>query len=191
VLLFSILLTPAFGIAGVYAANVLNGVAAVVIILAYAWIKNREFPRTMEKLMVIDKGFGVPADSRIDVAVRSMDEVVGVSRRVHELCQRKGIDARRTYLAALVVEEMAGNVVKHGFSKDKKAHCAEIRVSCKGDALILRIKDDCKPFNPEEYRRMMHPEDPTKNVGIRLVFSLSKDIRYCNILGMNALTIKI
>jgi anti-sigma regulatory factor (Ser/Thr protein kinase) len=88
-----------------------------------------------------------------------------------------------------MVEEMAGNIVSHGFRKDQKHHSADLRISFKNQDLILRIKDDCIPFDPSERREMMDPEDITKNIGIRMVFSLARDVQYQNILGLNALTI--
>ncbi len=43
---------------------------------------------------------------------------------------------------------MAGNVVEHGFTKDKKRHAIDLRVTVKDSDVILRIKDDCVPFDP-------------------------------------------
>ena len=67
----------------------------------------------------------------------------------------------------------------------------DLRIACKNQGLILRIKDDCVPFDPSERRKIVDPEDITKNIGIRMVFSLTGDIQYQNILGMNALTIRL
>ena len=88
-----------------------------------------------------------------------MEEVVLTSRKVQEFCNKKGIDARRSYYAALMVEEMAGNIVSHGFSKDNKKHSVDLRVSYKNQELILRIKDDCVPFDPVERRKIISPDD--------------------------------
>ena len=143
----------------------------------------------MTELMVISPKFGVCQKDRLDITVRSMEEVVLVSRKVQNFCTEKGIDSRRSYLAALMVEEMAGNIVLHGFSKDRKQHSVDLRIAWKNQDLILRIKDDCIPFDPSERRKIVTPEDITKNIGIRMVFSMAKEIQYQNILGMNALTI--
>ena len=35
----------------------------------------------------------------------------------------------------------------------------DIRVVCKADDLILRVRDDCVPFDPEERSRIVDPED--------------------------------
>lgn len=182
------LLIPLLGMNSVYWANVINGIVTTLIVLGYAWIRNRRFPKTMAELMVIPEAFGVRPEDRLDITVRSMEEVVGVSRQVQNFCQEKGIDSRRSYFAALMVEEMAGNIVSHGFRKDNKRHSADLRIAYKK---ILRIKDDCIPFDPNERRKMVDPDDITKNIGIRMVFSLTRDIQYQNILGMNVLTIRL
>lgn len=185
------LLIPFMGMNSVYWANVINGIITTLIIVGYAWIQNKHVPRNMSDLMVIPKEFGVPHTDRLDITVRNMGEVVFTSRNVQDFCLEKGIDARRSYYAALMVEEMAGNIVSHGFSKDRRKHSVDLRISYKDQELILRIKDDCVPFDPAEQRQIIAPEDPVKNIGIRIVFSLAQDIRYQNILGMNALTIRL
>ena len=188
---FSALLVPSLGINGVYIANVLNGLAVLSVFLLYAWIKNRHLPRNMEELMVIPKNFGVPKEDRMDLTVQSIEEVVQISRRVQEFCLERGIPEKEAMFAALFMEEMAGNVVDHGFTKDRKKHTVDIRVSHKGEDVILRIRDDCVPFDPGERQKIADPDDPVKNVGIRMVFRMAKEVEYQNILGLNVLTIRI
>ena len=189
--LFTALLIPWLHMNSVYVANVLNGFFVLLVFLGYAWLKNRHFPRSMEELMVIPKNFGVPEEERIDITVRSVDEVVTVSRRVQEFCRQRGIDSKNAYYAALFLEEMAGNVVEHGFTKDTKQHTVDIRVAHKDGQVILRIRDDCVPFDPGERQKIASPDDPVKNIGIRMVYRMAKDIEYQNILGLNVLTIRI
>ena len=188
---FSALLTSTMGVSGVYVANVLNGIVVALVFFGYAWIKNKHFPRNMEELMVIPDGFGADQDERIDLSVRDMGEVVEVAKQIQAFCISKSIDSRRAYLAGLAMEEMAGNVVEHGFSKDSKSHTVDVRVTHKGDDVILRIKDDCIPFSPAEQQKLAEKEDITSNIGIRMVFRTASDIQYQNILGLNVLTIRI
>lgn len=188
---FTALMIGWLGINSVYVANVLNGVVCILAIVGYAWMKARRFPRNMEQLMVIPRDFGAEADARIDITVRNMDEVLMVSRLITDFCRRRGIDERRAYLASLCMEEMAGNIVDHGFTKDKKDHSIDIRVVHKGDDVILRIRDDCVPFDPNARKALTDPNDFMKNVGIRMVFKIARDIEYQNILGLNVLTIRI
>ena len=187
---FSAILIPLIGIKGVYWANVLNGVVTTLIIIGYAYLKNKRIPKNMSELMVIPEDFGVPKEECLNFSLRSMDEVVRISEKVMDFCKEKGIDRRRSYFAGLFIEEMAGNIVDHGFHKDKKKHSVDVRVAFKDDTLILRLKDDCVPFDPASRRSIVDPEDITKNIGIRMVYSIARDISYQNMLGLNVLTVK-
>lgn len=189
--LFSALLIPRLGIDGLYYANILNGVVILLIFFIYACIKNKKIPTDMFELMVIPENFGVRPEERMDMTVRSMEEVVTISQRVQAFCAERGIDARRSYLAGLAMEEMAGNIVEHGFAGDNRSHSIDVRVVHKDDDIILRLRDDCKPFDPETMNRIAEGDDAGANIGIRMIFRILKDVEYQNILGMNVLTMKI
>ena len=188
---FTALLIRFIGMNSVYVANVLNGIATTLVIVGYSWLKNKHVPRNMEELMVIPDGFGAPESERMDLSVKSMDGVVSIAEQVQRFCLEHGIDRQRTYLAGLSMEEMAGNIVEHGFTKDNKSHSIDVRVVHKDDDMILRIKDDCVPFDPGERQKLAEDNDVTKNIGIRMVFRIARDVQYQNILGLNVLTIRI
>ena len=141
--------------------------------------------------MVIPDGFGAPESERMDLSVKSMEGVVSIAEQVQRFCLEHGIDRQRAYLAGLSMEEMAGNIVEHGFTKDNKSHSIDVRVVHKDDDMILRIKDDCVPFDPGERQKLAEDNDVTKNIGIRMVFRIARDVQYQNILGLNVLTIRI
>ncbi len=188
---FTFILIPFLGMNGVYAANILNGIVCAVFPLLYSCVRRKRFPGNMEEAMDIPDSFGAAEDDRIDIAVHNMDEVVTVSEKISSFCREKGIDRRRSFHAALCLEEMAGNVVVHGFPKDNRKHTADIRLVKKNDDLILRIKDDCPAFDLAERRSIMDPEDKTRNIGIRIVYGAAKDIQYQNIFGLNVTTLRI
>lgn len=56
--------------------------------------------------------------------------------------------------------------------------------------LILRLRDDCRRFDLVERYRMMNPDDPTKNVGLRIVFASADDVSYSSALDMNNVCVK-
>ncbi|MBO4289852.1 MAG: ATP-binding protein [Lachnospiraceae bacterium] len=188
---FTALLIRWLGINSAYVANVLNGIVTTAVIVGYSWIQNRKLPKNMEELMVIPEDFGAAADERMDLTVRSVEEVVCIAEQVQNFCLDRGVSRRGAYMAGLFLEEMAGNVVEHGFTKDDKKHTVDIRVVHKNEDVILRIKDDCVPFDPGERQKMAESDDIMKNIGIRMVFRMAKDVQYQNILGLNVLTIRI
>ena len=194
VVLCSLFLIPAMAptMNGLYLANILNGFICFALIFVYAWIERKRVLKDMEGLLAIPDDFGADDDQRLDITVREMPEVLDVSRRVIAFCRERGIDPTRSNYAGLALEELATNVVSHGFVKDnKKHHSADIRVVHLEDGILLRIRDDCVPFNPSDRAQMLTPDDPVKNIGIRLVFKIAKEVRYQNLLGLNVLTVWI
>lgn len=190
VVAFSALLMPAMKLNGLYVANVLNGLIAPVFVLIYACIYNKRFPKNIDELMSMPPTFGVPVYGRIDIAVHDMESVIGISGTLQEFCEKSHIDKRRAFYASLCLEEMVGNVIEHGFTKDKKKHSVHVCVACKRETLIMSVKDDCVPFNIEQRLKMIDKNDVAKNIGIRLVSGIASSIHYQNILGMNVLTIR-
>ena len=188
---FTWLLLPPLGINGLYAANVLNGVTSFLIIVIYAMIVKKKFPTSLNDLLAMPDTFGVPHDSRIDITIRTLEEAEAISVKVQDFCLSRGIDKRKSYFASLAIEEVATNMVLHGFIKDKKNHSVDIRVACKGEEVIIRIKDDCIPFDPADKLAILNStEDPARNIGIKMVFKIAKNIKYNNIFGLNVHTIK-
>lgn len=185
------LLIRSLGLNSVYVANILNGAVTTPVILGYARLKKKRFPRNMDELMVISEDFGAPESERMDLGIRSKEDVVSIAERVQRFCLERGIDKRRAYRAGLSMEEMAGNIVDHGFTKDAKPHSVDVRVVHKNHDVILRLKDDCVPFDPGERRKLTEGDDVTKNIGISMVFRIARDVQYQNILGLNVLTIRI
>ena len=141
--------------------------------------------------MAIPERIGVGPEDRIDISVTEIGEVAYVARQISEFCKQRGIDARRSFIASLCMEEMAGNIVEHGFTKDKKQHSADIRVVHKDDTVILRIRDNCVAFDPAERLRIMKEGKNGKNFGIKLVYGIATEVTYQNLLGLNVLTMRI
>ena len=141
--------------------------------------------------MVIPESFGVGEEDRISLSLHSMEEVIRISQTIQNFCLEKGIDRRRSYLAGLCMEEMAGNVVAHGFTADRKKHSVDVRVVYRDNGLILRLKDNCVAFDPAARREIVDPEDMTKNIGIRMVYGIAGSVSYQSVLGLNVLTVTL
>ena len=191
VVVCSLFLIPAMQMNGLYLSNILNGFICAAVIIVGAWIALKRFPRSLEDMMAIPERIGVGPEDRIDISVTEIGEVAYVARQINDFCRQRSIDARRSYIASLCMEEMAGNIVEHGFIKDKKHHSADIRVVHKDDTIILRIRDNCIAFDPAERLRVMEADKNGKNVGIKLVYAIATEVTYQNLLGLNVLTMRI
>lgn len=190
-----LVLAPLYGTMGIWAAHVVNGIITTLIIIVYAWIVNGKMPRSVTDLLTMPDSFGVPDDMRLGIIINDSRDISNMSVRISDFCKNHGIDHRRAFYASLCMDEMAANVVEHGFDDGAK-HYVEVRVVYKAggnkeDELLLRIKDDCRPFDPKEKLALINPDDLTKNIGLRMVSKLAKTMSYTNILGLNVLTITI
>ena len=192
VTVLSLFMIPLMKMNGLYLANILNGVICLVVIILFSWKARGAFPKNIKNLMAIPKSFGAAKTDKLDVTVRSIRDVTNVSQQIIAFCEGLGVDQKRAFYAGLSMEEMAANIVQHGFTKDrKKVHSVDIRVIYSNDKMLLRLRDDCRPFDPADRAGLISEEDPCRNIGIRLVFQIAESVQYQNLLGLNVLTIRI
>lgn len=124
-------------------------------------------------------------------SISSMDDVVGLSRRIGPFCKNFGIDDKRSFYVSLCVEELAGNIVEHGFPCGSSQHNCSVRLLVKDGSLMLRFRDDCRYFNLCKRYESLQPDDPLSGIGIRMVYGIAKDVQYTNILNTNTLIITL
>ena len=186
----TLLLLNTIGYRGVWIAKPIAGIICVLIAAAYIM---RQKGRTFrEKMLMIPDGFGTEAGKEICFSASSMTDVMGMSGIAIAFAVENGIDMKRARLMSLAVEEMAGNIVQHGFT-DGRPHKINIRMLIKGDELILRLRDDCRRFDPiEKYRtEIQFDEAPENGMAIKMMIKLTKEIKYTGLFGMNNLIIRV
>lgn len=189
---FTALLIGRYGMNSVYYANLLNGVVGVLMVFVCAWIAKKHVPRSIDDILVIPDDFGAGPDDRLEFSIDSVEKAVDIAEAVQLFCVSRGVDNRRAYLSGLALEEMAANVVLHGFTKDSRSHSVDVRVIYKDGDVILRITDDCIAFDPgERIKTLSETDDESKYFGIRMVYLIASDIMYQNVLGLNVLTIRL
>ena len=185
----SYILAPILGVMGIWFAIPIGIFLTMILTPLYCILTWRRKPRNLDEWLFFKPDFGVAKEDAIDIKLTTVEEVVKVSEKVERFCLAHGTDHKTAYHAALCLEEMAVNVVSHGFTKDNKDHTVDLHVMYKGDKTLLRIKDDCVPFNPQERADQVNPDDPFKGVGIRMVLKIADDVSYNSLLGLNVLTI--
>ena len=184
------LLAPVLGATGVWLAFPIGLLITLGMSALYPVIRLRRFPRGLDEWLILPPDFG-KGDGLV-FQLRDNEEVTRTAETVQAFCDNHGILRRTGAFAGLCLEEIASNIVCHGFHGDRKKHVIEVRVNIRQDGVVLRIKDDCIPFNPQEWYEMTSSgEDPAANVGIRLVYGLAEEVNYQNLLGLNVLTIRL
>ena len=187
----SVLLAPVLGALGVWLANPIGMILTILTLPVYELIYWRRMPRNLDEWMLLRPDFGVAEEDSLDLTLNDLDEVSKSSEVIHEFCRAHDMEDKTAYYSALCLEEMAANVINHGFTHDSKTHSLNARVVYLKDMVMLRLKDDCIPFDPEEYSRLVSDEERFDNIGIRMVYKIADDVSYQNLLGLNVLTILI
>ena len=185
-----LLLTPQIGISGIWLTFPLSSAAYLLTIFLVTCRHCGRITFRLDDYLMLPKDFDVPEDRQLSITVTSMDEVIDLSERAQAFCESHGIEERRSKLSGLCIEEMAGNIVDYGFNDGKK-HFVDIRIIIKGEQVILRLRDDCRPFNPKKWVELYNPEDPFSHIGIRIVNKMATEFDYVNVLKLNNLLIKL
>ena len=142
------------------------------------------------RVLLLPDTFDVLDHDKLDVTVTKMEDVMALTDSIWKFCDEHGCDSTRRNHLALSVEELAGNMIQHGFT-DGRPHCIEARVLKKGDRYYVRFRNDCLIFDPLKQIRLLSDEDPTYHIGLRMIAGLARDIRYTCVLKLNNILVKI
>ena len=166
--------------------------ALLLAVMGTVYISHQYGESFSVKRLLLSPRFWQDEGRELELVADSMLEVSGMAGMAMMFCEENGFSKRTSMLLSLCIEEMGGNIIQHGFS-DGKQHYIYLRILAKADEVILRIRDDCKPFNPLEHYRMTVQDDdnPAKNMGIRMVMKLSSEVQYLSTFGTNNLIIRI
>ena len=174
-----------FGIKGLFAGLP----AAEACTILYYFLKTaadkagKTYRDALLKLPEIPEG-----EKSMKILARETSEVSGISEAVQTFCMENGIDKRRAYFGALSVEELAGNAVRH---RDERETGCDITVVTNDGDLTIRLRDDCGFFDIAAWYSLMKDSPRTDNIGIRLVYSMAKEVIYIPALGTNTIIITI
>ncbi len=191
VVVSALILAPLFGATGIWCATPLGSLLSASIYPIYAIIKKRGIPKDDNEWMLIGADFGTDDKDRLIIQINNRSDITKTAEKTQEFCLQHNMNKKTSMYSALCLEEMTRNVVDFGFTGDEKKHYLNSRIVYKKEEVILRIKDDCKPFDPVGMYEQLNTKSPEKNIGIKMVMRLAEEVNYQNLLGLNVLTIKI
>lgn len=200
----------------VWISALFSNVMSMVLVVAVVWIRNKKFPTSMRELLLLPKAWDTGAPC-FEVSLENKeDDCIGISQAIQAFCVENGVSDKVSYYTALCLEEMAMNVIKHGF-KDEKPHFIDIKVIVGDDSTKMRIRDDGVAFNPLNYMKGIataqqqtvpqegqseeerqaaadafeQASDFGKNIGVRIVTEIAKHIDYRYTMRLNNLFIQV
>ena len=197
VVLPAYLLAPRLGLPAVWlsftAAELLTWGSLAIALLLY----RRRHPNR-KGIFLLDRRYE-DAGQYISFAVHSTeDDIVQASTRISDFCDQNQLDARRSMLISLALEEMLISIRDHCFSSGPD-HEMNVRIlivspdQVAGDeTIVLRIRCSGTPFNPIDYYKANRRENPDEfddSVGIQMIVKSALSVDYKSTFGVNNLTI--
>ncbi|MBQ7064917.1 MAG: ATP-binding protein [Firmicutes bacterium] len=186
-ILAALLLTIPFKTSGAWYYFFCGELLTLLLICLFVRLRTGRLPWKELNILMLPESFSVTPEDMIETDIRTLEDVAAAVDEARFFCLEHGQDLRFTNRIALCVEEMASNVVQHGFTADRRAHHLSVRLMNKDDRWTLRFRDDCGAFDPVHYV----PRDQADALGIRLVLGLADEIHYTYALNLNNLMITL
>ena len=186
-ILSALILSWMIGTTGVWLNFGMGEILTLICIVVYVWKKTHQAPWKNDSFLLLSRSFGATDENMMEADIRSMDDIRQAVDRAEAFCMKHGQSAKTSNHIALCIEEMAANVLQHGFTQDDRQHHMSVRVISQKDKWILRFRDDCSAFDPVHYV----PGEGEDALGIRLVLALAEEANYTYSLNLNNLTLKL
>ncbi len=188
-ILSAFIISRFLGVTGVWLGFVSGESLTFIIICVFICMKQKDRLST-STFAFIPPGFGTDSKDCFDLSITCQEDVVKTSEEAAAFCISRGLPKRTCNLLALAIEEMSNNIIHYGF-EDGKAHSIDIRIIVCEDKTQLRIRDNCKSFDPVKYLKLHSSDDPVAHIGIKMVMKLVKEANYVNSLGLNDLRLTL
>jgi len=109
------------------------------------------------------------------------------------MLDRGAVPARQAFLAELVFEEVATNIIRYAFA-DAGEHLFEVTITLNGEDVVMQFVDEGDPFDP-----LTQPLPPQSapaageegGFGLVLVRKAARNARYLRHEGCNRLTLAV
>lgn len=160
-----------------YVALAVSGVIAEVLTVVTALIYRRLKYKGEGFYMLPERSDEVCLDFTMQADIsRSCD----IPKGIIAFCEENGVDRSKANFAAVAAEEMFANCVKYG---GRGARWIDICLTIYEKKMLLRIRDNGKPFDPLEY---VYDKDEFESIhGINIIKSISTSMNYIRSIDMN------
>jgi len=193
---FVYIVIPALTLAGkldtdaVWISYIIGEGATFLTIFITAAFKKKGIHFRIRDFLFLKEPFGVSDEETFEVTVTDLDQIIPVSEQVAEFCRSRKASPKQTMLLSLFVEELGNNVIDFGFTEDG-SKSLDIRLVHHEGGWTLRLRDNCRAFDQTEWVKLHEDDDPSANIGIRIVCSTARSVEYVCTMNLNILTIRL
>ncbi|MBQ6500462.1 MAG: ATP-binding protein [Mogibacterium sp.] len=182
--LITLLLGRYWGVPGIFAAFAVHEIVLAIGFACLQYVMRRN-GRSFSDAAALGR---LIAEIRGDIT--TLEQVTEASEKVIGLCRENGVDNRQAYNIGLCLEELAANSLLHGFKDDREKYM-EYRFIIIGRWLILRLRDNGRPFDLTERYKLLDPDDPASGMGLRIVFAAAENVNYSHAFDLNNVCIRV
>lgn len=188
IVILSFILYYVIGALGIWLAICVSEILLCLSILICNAVRNRNNPMRSSRFSFIDDTPDESA-SQIEISIKDKNNISHAKNIIMDFCQENNFDQKTSYMIQLFFEEVCMLIIDHGFS-EKRSPSIDIRIMYDKHDIVLRTKDNCKPFNLEEQQLMLgnisdQLYDNNEYMGIRMVTKLAKTVDYTNLININ------
>ena len=184
--IFAFALSRVSGITGVWFYFVAGEALALLGFSILKWKRAHRVSLDIDTYLDFKKGFGVPPEDMLESDLKTMDEVIAFAETAGQFCLDHGQTKITAAHVSMCIEEMAGNIILHGFSR-KGRNNLSVRIQDHDGRWIIRFRDDCRAFDPLHY--VFKDDAPIS--GIRLMMKVADEARYTYSMNLNNLMIVV
>ncbi|MBO4509923.1 MAG: ATP-binding protein [Lachnospiraceae bacterium] len=181
-----------FGDKAVWWFYLIGETLSLIYISIYVKLISKKKFLSLESFICLPFDFGIKPEDMMEFAIYNKGDVNAASSAASIFCAQKGLTRRKCMYTGLCIEEMGNNILQYGF-KDGRKNRIDVRLVKKDDSMLIRIRDNCKGFNPVKYLDLnkYQLDDPGSHIGIRMTLKMVKNVQYVNSLGLNNLSLEI
>ncbi|NEU70005.1 ATP-binding protein [Spirosoma agri] len=113
------------------------------------------------------------------------DSLESIRQVVKEASQQAGLSKKATYNLMLAVDEIASNIIMHGYEKAGISGPIDVLTEHTDGQLLITLEDDAAPFDPlarekpgEDFFNMPLEERPIGGMGIHLTVNGVDEFKY-------------
>lgn len=92
----------------------------------------------------------------------NLDSLNAIRHYVIEAAAQVGLDKKVTYRLQLAVDEIATNIIVHGYEQAGKTGTVTVLAEINRDTLTVTLEDTSAPFDPRPLERPDHINKPIK-----------------------------
>ena len=177
-----------FGSEGILASATISEILLMVLVGVVNCIRCKGIPQELVDVMSLPRDFGGAEADNMYATICTTDDVVTECERTYRFCMGHHVKERSAKFMALFVEEMATNIIKSAQQEGASVR-VDFRLYMDGTRICFSMMDLGDHFDPTLFYELHADDNPTKNLGIRMVMNMADEVRYYSAFGSNNLVV--